>query len=164
MYIQGRCLSFSVLTFQGWTKTAEWIQCQAPLPKNPAIPLLTKMLVPAPYQAPEKKAKETRSGLRRKGISDMTSEDAKTHSSAAEEEKEAEERNSPLRGEGRKGRPPRIWRQRRPRRGRFPLRTTPRGTSTTAPSGAPGISPWPNRKYSKTHSYIQLLYFMVLTC
>ena len=65
----------------------ERIKCPAPLPENPAIPLLTKMLVPVPYQAPEqkdkKKAKETRSGLRRKGTSDVTSEDAETHSSPA---------------------------------------------------------------------------------
>ena len=41
------------------------------------------MLVPAPYQASEKKAKkkakETGSGLRPKGTSDVTSEDAETH-------------------------------------------------------------------------------------
>ena len=57
------------------------------------------MLVPAPYQAPDKKAKkkakETRSGLRRKGASDMTSEDAETHSSATEDDEEEEESNSP---------------------------------------------------------------------
>ena len=32
----------------------------APLPEDLAIPLLTKMLVPMPYQAPEKKAKKKR--------------------------------------------------------------------------------------------------------
>ena len=40
------------LSFQGCMTKAERIQCPAPLPENPAIPLLTKMLVPAPYQAP----------------------------------------------------------------------------------------------------------------
>ena len=44
------------------------------------------MLVPAPYQAPEKKAKKkakgTRGGLRNKGTSYVTSEDTETHSSA----------------------------------------------------------------------------------
>ena len=72
------------------------------LPEDPEIPLLTKMLVPAPYQAPEKKAKKkakgSRGGLRRKGASDVTSEDAKTHSSIAEddeEEVEEEESHSP---------------------------------------------------------------------
>ena len=74
----------------------ERIQCSAPLPENPAIPLLTKMLVPAPYQAPEKKdkkkAKETRSGLHRKGTSDVTSKDTKTHSSPATDEEEEDVR------------------------------------------------------------------------
>ena len=98
---------FPYLSFQGWTEKAERIQCPAPLPENPAIPLLTKMLVPAPYQAPEKKAKkktkETRSGLRRKGTSDVMSEDAETHSSPATEDGEEEESNSPPEG-GRKKR------------------------------------------------------------
>ena len=73
-------------------ETAEQIDCLAPLPENPAIPFLTKMLVPVPYQAPEKKAekkaKETRSGLRRKGTSDATSEDAEAYSSPAAEDEE----------------------------------------------------------------------------
>ena len=59
------------------------------------------MLVPVPYQAPEKKAKGTRGGLRRKGNSDMTSEEAEAHSSTAEddeEEEEEEESHSPCRG------------------------------------------------------------------
>ena len=49
------------------------------------------MLVPAPYQAPEKKAKGTRGGLRHKGTSDVTSGDAETHSSATEDDEEEEE-------------------------------------------------------------------------
>ena len=53
------------------------------------------MLVPTPYQAPEKKAKKkakgTRGGIRRKGTSDMTSEDVEAHSSAAEDDEEEEE-------------------------------------------------------------------------
>ena len=65
------------------------------------------MLVPAPYQAPKKKAnkkaKETRSGLRRKGASDVTSEGTETHSSAAEDDEEEEEANTPPEG-GRKKR------------------------------------------------------------
>ena len=36
---------------------AKWIQCPAPLPEELVIPRLVKMLVPAPYKAPEKKAK-----------------------------------------------------------------------------------------------------------
>ena len=81
---------------------AERIKCLAPLPEDPAIPLLTKMLVPAPYQAPEKKAKkkskEAKGGLRCKGASDVVSEDTKTLSSHDEDEEEEEESNSPLKG------------------------------------------------------------------
>ena len=70
---------------QGWTKKAERIRCPAPLPEDPAIPLLTKMLIPVPYEAPEKKAKkkgkEAKSGLRRKGASDVVSEDTEVLSS-----------------------------------------------------------------------------------
>ena len=60
------------------------------------------MLVPAPYQAPEKKAKkkgkEAKGCLRRKGASDVVSEDTKTLSSHDDDEEEEEESNSPLKG------------------------------------------------------------------
>ena len=43
------------------------MHCPAPLPEELAGPLLMKMLVPAPYEAPKKedskKVKKTRSGL-----------------------------------------------------------------------------------------------------
>ena len=59
-------------------KKAERIHCPAPLPEELAGPLLTKMLVPAPYKVPkktaEKEAKKTRGGLRRRGTSDTISE------------------------------------------------------------------------------------------
>ena len=63
------------------------------------------MLIQAPYQAPEKKAKGTRGGLCHKGTSDMTSEDAETQSSPAtdDEEEEEEENNSPCEGKEEKG-------------------------------------------------------------
>ena len=80
-------------------KKAEWIHCPAPLPEEPAGPLLTKMLVPAPYKAPKKKAKkeakETRGGLRRGGTSDTISEDSDARSSPEEDEEEEED---PARG------------------------------------------------------------------
>ena len=60
------------------------------------------MLVSVPYQAPEKKAKkkgkEAKSGLYRKGTSDVVSKDAETLSSHDEDEEEEEESNSPLKG------------------------------------------------------------------
>ena len=92
-----------VLLPQDWVERAKWIQCPAPLPKEPVIPRLAKMLVPAPYKAPEKKAKKkakgAKSGPHRKGTSDATSEDDEAHSSIPEEndeeEGEEEENNPP---------------------------------------------------------------------
>ena len=77
------------------------------MPEEPVILLLAKMLVPAPYKAPEKKAKKkakgAKSGPRLNGVPDVSSKD-KTHSSAAEDdEEEEEESNSPPDG-GRKKR------------------------------------------------------------
>ena len=72
----------------------ERIDCPAPLPKDRATALLTEMLLPAPYEVPEKKAKKTatgtRDGLRLKGASDMTSKDTKTNSSTEDKEEEEE--------------------------------------------------------------------------
>ena len=90
---------------------AKWIQYPAPLPEEPVIPRLAKMLVPAPYKALEKMAKKkaewVRSGPRRKCASDATSED-ETGSSAAEddndEEEQEEEEDNPPPDEGRKKR------------------------------------------------------------
>ena len=124
---------------------------------------MTKMLVPAPYKAPKKKAKkeakETKGGLRRKGTSDMVSEDIEAHSYAEEDEgedEEEEESQSPLRGGERRGRPPHVWRPERLRRGKFPFQTNPPQPPSAAQSGNPGSSPWPNHEYkeTRTHSYI----------
>ena len=52
--------------------------------------MLRRMLVPAPYQAPKKKGKEAKSGLCRKGASDVVSEDTGPLSSLDEEEEEEE--------------------------------------------------------------------------
>ena len=92
------------------------IQCPAPLPEEPVIPRLAKMLVPAPYKAPEKKAKKkakgAKSGPCRKGTSDVTFEDDEAHSSVPEdndeEEEKEEENNPPLRRRRRRGRLRRI--------------------------------------------------------
>ena len=96
-----------LLLFQDWMERAKRIQCPAPLPEEPVIPRLAKMLVPAPYKAPEKKAKGAKSGPRRKGTSDVTSEDDEAHSSVPEdndEEEEEEEENNPPPEERRKKR------------------------------------------------------------
>ena len=47
---------------QGWTKKSEWIKSPAPLPEDSVSPQLEEMLVPAPYQAPEKKIKKKGKG------------------------------------------------------------------------------------------------------
>ena len=79
----------------------ERIHCPAPLPEEPAGPLLTKMLVPVPYEAPRKEAsnkfKKTRSGLLRRDASDAKSEDSSDHPSSEDEEEE-EEDESPAGG------------------------------------------------------------------
>ena len=77
--------------------TAERIDCPAPLPEDPATALLTEMLVPTPYELPEKKAKKKatgiRKGLRRKVTSGSSSDDSDAHSSHGNEEEE--EKSSP---------------------------------------------------------------------
>ena len=73
----------------------ERIHCPAPLPKEPTGPLLTKMLVPTPYEAPKKedskKVKKTRSGLHHREASDTKYEDSSDAPSSEDEEEEAEE-------------------------------------------------------------------------
>ena len=71
----------------------ERIQCPAPLPEEPAGPLLTKMLVLEPYKAPKKEASKkvnkTRSGLHRREASEAKSEDSSDAPSSEDEEEEA---------------------------------------------------------------------------
>ena len=129
--------------------------------------MLMRMLVLAPYKALEKKTKkkgkEARCGFRRKGASDIVCEDTKTLSSHDEDEEE-EESNSPLKGGRREGRLPWTWRQRRPRRENSPIRMILKRMSMPAPSGTPGRSPWPDRKYPKTPFIYPISCLVVLTC
>ena len=80
------------------------------------------MLVPAPYEAPEKKAKKkamgTRKGLRRKVISDSSSENTEAHSSHEDEEEQEESPPPQLGGQEKEGRP--IWGGRRVQEGEDP--------------------------------------------
>ena len=78
------------------------------------------MLVPAPYKVPEKKAKGVRSGPRRKGASDVSSED-KTHSSATEDDDEEEESTSPPDGGRKKRAASTNLEAKAPNRGKGPL-------------------------------------------
>lgn len=66
---------------------------------------MAKLLVPAPYVVPERKAKKkatgTRKSARRLEVSDSSSDDSKTHSSHEDDEEE-EETSPPPAGEGKK--------------------------------------------------------------
>ena len=66
---------------------------------------MAKLLVPAPYMVPEKKATKkamgTRKSARRQEVSDPSSDGPKTHSSHEEEEEE-EETSPPPAGKGKK--------------------------------------------------------------
>ena len=75
------------------------INCPAPLPEGPADARLAKLLVPAPYVVPEKKATRTRKSARRLGVSDSSSDDSKTHPSREDEEEEEETSPPPAGGE-----------------------------------------------------------------
>ena len=91
---------------QGRTAKAERIKCPTPLPEDPATPQRTEMLVPAPYQAPEKKAKkkkgkEAKGGPRHKGPSDAVSGETKalsSHEGDKEEDEVEAESDSPHKG------------------------------------------------------------------
>ena len=101
---------------------AKRIQCPAPLPKEPIIPLLTKMLVSAPENKPRGKTKGVRSGPCCKIDSDMMSED-KTRSSTAkdDDEEEEEETNSPPDGRKKKRASSTNVEAEAPKKGKGPL-------------------------------------------
>ena len=81
--------------------TSGQINCPAPLPEGPADARLAKLLVPAPYVVPEKKAAKkatgTRKSARRQEVSDPSSDGSEAHSSREDEEEE-EETSPPLAG------------------------------------------------------------------
>ena len=117
----------------------ERIHCPAPLLEEPTGPLLTKMLVPAPYEAPKKEAskkvKETRSGLRRRGASNTKSEDSSAHPSSEDEEEEEEDESST--GEGKKRTTSSSLEAKSPKRGKGSLPEA----STTAVDSSPEWDP-----------------------
>ena len=119
---------------------AKRIQCLAPLPEEPVIPHLAKMLVPAPYKAPEKKAKGAKSGPHRKGTSDVTSEDDEAHSSTPEdndEEEEEEEENNP---------PPEERKKKRAAPAHLEAETPKKGKSVPAVNTAWDVDSSPERR------------------
>ena len=62
---------------------------------------MAKLLAPAPYVVPEKKATGTRKSARCPEVSDSSSDESKTHSSREDKEEE-EETPPPPAGEGKK--------------------------------------------------------------
>ena len=120
---------------------AKRIQCLDPLPKEPVIPRLAKMLVPAPYMVPAKKAtgkaKGVRSGPRRKGASDTTSKE-KTRSSVAEDDDDEEEKSeSPSNGGKKKRAASTMLEAEAPKKGKGPLA----GSSAWDVDGSPERRP-----------------------
>ena len=94
---------------------------------------MAKLLVPAPYVVPEKKAKKTATGTRksarRLGVLDSSSDDSKAHSSHEDEEEE-EETSPPSGGrEEKEGRP--NWEAEGSKKGK----TLPPDYSTDADDG-----------------------------
>ena len=84
--------------------TSGQINYLAPLPEGPADARLAKLLVPAPYVVPEKKAAKkatgTRKSARRQEVSDPSSGGSEAHSS--HEDEEEEETSPPPAGGGKK--------------------------------------------------------------
>ena len=116
-----------------------WIHCPAPLPEELTGPLLTKMLVPTPYEAPKKEAskkvKKTRSSLRRHDTLDTKSEDSSDHPSSEDKEEE-EEDESPV-GGGKKRTTSSSLEAESPKRKKNPLPEA----STTATNSSPEWDP-----------------------
>ena len=69
------------------------------MPEDPADARLAKLLVPAPYVVPEKKATGTRKSARRQEVSGSSSDGSKEHSSCEDKEEEEETSPPPVGGE-----------------------------------------------------------------
>ena len=125
---------------------AERIHCPAPLPEEPAGPLLTNMLVPTPYKAPKKEAhkeaKETRSSLRCRGASDTKSIDSNSHLSSEGEEEE-EEDESPT-GGGKKRTASSSLEAELPKRGKTLLPAASTTATNSSPEWDPRVQPLEN--------------------
>ena len=99
LYTLGKTPNISLTILLGLDEEGRADLLSGPLPEEQDGPLLMKMLVPMPYKAPKKKAKkeakETRGRLRRKGTSDMVSEDTEAHSSSEMMRKKKKKKASP---------------------------------------------------------------------
>ena len=129
-------------------ETAERIDSPAPLPKGPATPQLTEMLVLAPYQAPEKKGKEPKGGPRRRGSSNAVSGETEIVSSHEgdedEEEEEEVESDSPLKWRRKKRMTSENPEGAAPKRGKITLSVNSDSESEHVPKRAPSAKPLPD--------------------
>ena len=103
-----------------------------------------KMLVPAPYKAPKKKAKmeakETRGGLHHKGTSDKVSEDFEARSSSEEDEEKEESRSPPARGRKKRTASTRLEAESL-KRGKMPFPDEPHTATDTSTEWDPRVQP-----------------------
>ena len=120
----------------------EQIQCPAPLPEEPAGPLLTKMLVLVPYEATKKEAskkvKKTRSGLHLRKASDAKSEDSSDAPSSEDEEEEAEEDEPRSAGEKKHATSPSLEAE-SPKKGKTPLPEESTAAADSSPEWDPRV-------------------------
>ena len=105
-----------------------------------------KMLVPAPYKAPKKKAekeaKKTRGGLHRRGASDARSEESNAHSSYEEDEEE-EGDEAPTGGRKKRTASTSLEAE-PPKRGKTPLQEESTGATDSSPEWDPRAEPLVN--------------------
>ena len=141
-------------------KRVKQIRCPAPLPKEPVSPRLAKMLVLAPYTALAKKATGKAKGS---GVAPaarvLRTRHLKTRPvppSPKTTTMRRRRKTLPLMEGGRRGRPPKFWTGRRPRRGKARSRAAPHGTSTAVRSDAPALSLRPHRKCQESYMLINL--------
>ena len=103
-----------------------------------------------PEKNAKKKGKEARSVLRRKGTSGVASRDTEalsSHEGDEDEEEEEDESNSPLKEKKKKRAASADPEAEVSKRGKISLSDGSDSDAEAIPSGTPGQSPWPNRKY-----------------
>ena len=127
----------------GWVKKAGRIYCPAPLPEEPADPLLTKMLVLTPYKAPKKKTEKEAKKTRAASVAVVPrTQDPKTPMPIIPPKRTGRRRTNPPQVERRKERPPAAWRPIRLRGEKLFFKRSPPAPPIAARSGIPGPGPW----------------------
>ena len=152
----------AILTGLGSDSGAD--RLSGPLPEDPADALLTEMLVPVPYDVPEKKAKKkatgTRKGFQCKVVSDSSSEDTEAHSSNENEEEEEENPLPQTEGEKKKKAAP-SGEAEGSKKGRTLLPDCSTTAAFSDEEWLPGTSPWRSREYPDTIIILGMSYCTV---